>query len=270
MSRNRAFTLIELLVVIAIISLLVSILLPSLNRAKDLAKEVVCLTRQKQIGTAIMMYADDYGDYLVPAIADNYEDPPYTFRQHWFNLLSSYVGEQTDLGDGSSDTGYYDYGDVMICPVVTPTNAWSPGYGLVGILYGDINHPGDLSKSYENIIHPPTGNRADPYWVTDDGTGKNYRAYRRSELYRPEVRGWLTDSLVWHAGGSADDTYAPNYTNPQEGFWPHWDNKNYIGLGKDPERHGDRCNILFANGNARSLGYLVSGHAFWDIDNVPQ
>jgi prepilin-type N-terminal cleavage/methylation domain-containing protein len=54
--KRPAFTLIELLVVIAIISLLVSILLPSLNRAKDLAKRVVCLTNMKSNGTAISAY----------------------------------------------------------------------------------------------------------------------------------------------------------------------------------------------------------------------
>ena len=62
--RHSGFTLIELLVVIAIISLLVSILLPSLNRAKDLAKRVVCSTQLKGIGSVIMFYGNDYDGYL--------------------------------------------------------------------------------------------------------------------------------------------------------------------------------------------------------------
>jgi len=53
---KRGFTLIELLVVIAIIALLVSILLPSLNRARELAKRAVCKTRLKGLGTAFELY----------------------------------------------------------------------------------------------------------------------------------------------------------------------------------------------------------------------
>ena len=63
---RHGFTLIELLVVIAIISLLVSILLPSLQKAKDLARQTVCLSRHKQIGLAIAMYTQDSGGILMP------------------------------------------------------------------------------------------------------------------------------------------------------------------------------------------------------------
>jgi len=64
--KKKAFTLIELLVVIAIIALLVSILLPSLNRAKDLAKRVACLSNLRNMGLGMVMYQSDY-DGLFPA-----------------------------------------------------------------------------------------------------------------------------------------------------------------------------------------------------------
>ncbi len=60
--RRTAFTLIELLVVIAIIALLVSMLMPSLNRAKEMAREVLCLNNVKNIGTSLQLYALNYNN----------------------------------------------------------------------------------------------------------------------------------------------------------------------------------------------------------------
>jgi prepilin-type N-terminal cleavage/methylation domain-containing protein/prepilin-type processing-associated H-X9-DG protein len=59
---QKAFTLIELLVVIAIISLLVSILIPSLQKARALARQVICLTRLKSIGAVHFLYLNDFND----------------------------------------------------------------------------------------------------------------------------------------------------------------------------------------------------------------
>jgi len=62
----RGFTLIELLVVVAIISLLVSILLPSLRRAQELARGSVCLANEKALGLSLIFYAQEYGDVVPP------------------------------------------------------------------------------------------------------------------------------------------------------------------------------------------------------------
>jgi prepilin-type N-terminal cleavage/methylation domain-containing protein len=59
MRKSKGFTLIELLVVIAIIALLVSILLPSLNRAKELAKRAMCGTNQNGIGKSLLLYTSE-------------------------------------------------------------------------------------------------------------------------------------------------------------------------------------------------------------------
>ncbi|HZO87272.1 MAG TPA: prepilin-type N-terminal cleavage/methylation domain-containing protein [Chthonomonadaceae bacterium] len=64
---RKGFTLIELLVVIAIIAILAAILFPVFAQAREQARKATCLSNQRQIGTAIAMYTQDYDETLVPA-----------------------------------------------------------------------------------------------------------------------------------------------------------------------------------------------------------
>ena len=63
---KQYFSLIELLVVIAIIAILVSLLLPALNKVKARSRDTVCLGNFKQAGIAMSSYAQDYKDYANP------------------------------------------------------------------------------------------------------------------------------------------------------------------------------------------------------------
>lgn len=78
----RAFTLIELIVVISIIALLISILLPALSAARDISRDIQCLSNERQLGIVIHVYADEFdgtlpNGYLPP------EDSSTWLRKLW-------------------------------------------------------------------------------------------------------------------------------------------------------------------------------------------
>src|SRR5262245_20314664 len=61
-SPRRAFTLIELLVVIAIIAIIAAILFPVFAQAREKGRQAVCLSNLKQLGTAVMLYTQNYDE----------------------------------------------------------------------------------------------------------------------------------------------------------------------------------------------------------------
>ncbi|HBG25620.1 MAG: hypothetical protein A2Y10_01205 [Planctomycetes bacterium GWF2_41_51] len=65
-TKDKGFTLVELLVVISIIALLLSILIPSLNRARKQSQKIVCGTRMKQTGISQIAWSMDHGGYATP------------------------------------------------------------------------------------------------------------------------------------------------------------------------------------------------------------
>ena len=63
----KRFSLIELLIVVAVIAILVGLLLPALNKARETAQAINCVSNLKQIGVGLAAYTADNDDYLIPA-----------------------------------------------------------------------------------------------------------------------------------------------------------------------------------------------------------
>src|SRR5437870_1463247 len=87
-STREAFTLVELLVVIAIIALLVAILFPALQRARQSAQSLMCMSNQRQLGLSLIMYSQDWKGAILPWNPWNvYPAPPGTLT---FDSVPSY------------------------------------------------------------------------------------------------------------------------------------------------------------------------------------
>lgn len=99
--QKNAFTLIELLVVVSIIALLVSILIPSIAKAKKQAEASVCLSNLRQIGFGANFYAENNDGYL----------PRGDWQYVWFELFMPYLDQED-----ASASGDYRNVEIYLCP----------------------------------------------------------------------------------------------------------------------------------------------------------
>ena len=90
MKTKKAFTLIELLVVISIIALLLSILMPSLQKTKELAQRIVCASNLRQIGLALALYGSENKETVFPFVGGKTVMDIDTAPQSWDSLLGPY------------------------------------------------------------------------------------------------------------------------------------------------------------------------------------
>jgi prepilin-type N-terminal cleavage/methylation domain-containing protein len=133
-TKRAAFTLIELLVVIAIIALLLAIIMPSLNRARELARRLMCQSNVRQLTIAFIVYAGDY-DSKLPYKPEGSMTFPHIWweansgapdnRIFFDGYLDGFILEQ----QGVWTEGVDEAPKSMYCPSVKGANTKYFGYG---------------------------------------------------------------------------------------------------------------------------------------------
>jgi prepilin-type N-terminal cleavage/methylation domain-containing protein/prepilin-type processing-associated H-X9-DG protein len=110
--RHRGFTLVELLVVIAIIGVLVALLLPAVQAAREAARQKQCVNNMKQWGLAMHMHEQSTGSLPV----GSHQDP----RRSWPITLWPYIEEADLFKQYQLDTDYCDAPNLVLCAVQVP------------------------------------------------------------------------------------------------------------------------------------------------------
>jgi len=135
MSAKKAFTLVELLVVIAIIALLISILAPSLKMAKDLTKQMICMTRLSGMAKATLIYVECNRGALPPGRNGDVAKWPYALAVVYTATVAPGIPRADDNGEPLPEgplsyllTAQLLVPDVIYCPLteVAPScpNRW--------------------------------------------------------------------------------------------------------------------------------------------------
>jgi prepilin-type N-terminal cleavage/methylation domain-containing protein/prepilin-type processing-associated H-X9-DG protein len=173
--RRRAFTLIELLVVIAIIAILAGILFPVFAQARESARRTQCLSNTSQMAKAILMYAGDYDETIVPWIVASGlpRDTARRDRNTWVHLLQPYVrSSDPPRIDNLPPGANVDPPGMWRCPSFRVTDAY------ISTVSPDCYGPGSIELSdfarqyyaHYGIICPPPGGpqgsctQSDPYY----------------------------------------------------------------------------------------------------------
>ncbi|MDO4582534.1 MAG: DUF1559 domain-containing protein [Planctomycetia bacterium] len=177
---KRGFTLVELLVVIAIIGMLVGLLLPAVQMAREAARKMQCSNNQKQMGVAVHTYISANNEKFPIGVLKNGSDPfgLFTFLLPYIEQASLYerISEITnDFGEGSDYVSYYNLMDsdegegiaetvinTYICPSWPDETKWENDRDQGLCLYQGVggviraNHESDKKEDGSGDYYPQT------------------------------------------------------------------------------------------------------------------
>lgn len=226
--RCSAFTLIELLVVIAIIAILLGLLLPSLAAARSLSHRAVCLSNQRQIGIAMVVYADMFKEWI-PREARTY--PDLSWLQAYRPLLDDQANWEEPFGD------WFEFAEYFHDPARLRDDLHNVHYVVNALRF---RAPGVFAGS-KGMFHLSRAVRpSETLYLTDFALDPDNRYY--NQAYRPGRHDFQIAQIY--------DVYRRSHVIGTESI-----------IRIAPSRHGNGANSLYLDGHAA----LVKSEDLTDI-----
>ncbi len=238
--KTKGFTLIELLVVIAIIAILMGILMPTLNRAREQGRRAVCLNNLKQLTLAWLMYADDNGSKIVNGAGGTGVTPWIGKCWHDNYTSGEQLSEAAQMAGIKAGALWAFVREIKAYSCPTGTRGELVTYAAMDSVNGLTTNRGDVRsgsagarvgktilwlKRTTDIVVPGPAYRMvyiDEGWVTPDSFAVHYDAGR-----------WWDDPPVRHGDGT-NVSLADGHVE----YWK-WRGTDTIQAGRDRQRsHG--------------------------------
>ncbi len=238
--RRHAFTLVELLVVIGIIALLISVLLPALNKARQSANDVKCISNLRQIGVAVQMYAQAHKGTMPVHLEWTGGSAPYF--ANWDRLIAPYLGVEGVSMTANQNNPPPQQSGVLVCPrdntIEPPPGFFKRSYTMNGVRDFGTSRPQD------GVVL-----RRNP-WLNGVPAPKITQVRRPTETI-----------MTFEAYGNNAD--GENYaTHNLQWFYNHGAGVGFIGI----PTHANAPSVVFPNGDyafhgKRMAVLFVDGHA---------